>query len=172
MPAGLLDSLTTDSFHDSVGLCEIPPILRRTLQRSPLVQQIARALRSGEITETTIHEFASSVTAEFSKGQRLPNGLALSAIAVILEHRVTDFAEEFLHDLSRLRLSELGSATYVARECLKNRYLLPKNEVRTQRFGPQLSSAGSTLVAERRVRRSRSGGINVSYSRYAEGANA
>ena len=58
---------------------------------------------------------------EFSKRRRLPNSLALAALAVILEHRATDFAEEFLHDLSRLRLSELSAAIYVARECLKNR---------------------------------------------------
>src|SRR5271165_823396 len=120
MPIGLLNSLTHDSFHDSVGLCEIPAVLRRTLQRSPLVQRIARALRSGEITEKTIRAFVSSLTAEFSKGRRLPNSLALAALCVVLEHRVTDFAEEFLHDLSRLRLSELGAAAYVARECLKN----------------------------------------------------
>ena len=68
MPVGLLDSLTHDSFHDSVGFCEIPTVLRRTLQRSPLVQRISITLRSGEITEKTIHEFVSSITAEFDKG--------------------------------------------------------------------------------------------------------
>ena len=83
---------------------------------------------------------------------------------------MTDSAEEFLHDLSRLRCPN-SAASYVARECLKNRYLLPKNEVRTQRFSPQIATAGSTLVAERHVRRTRHGGVNVSYSRYAEVAN-
>ena len=44
------------------------------------------------------------------------------------------FAEEYLHDLARLKRTELNNCIRVARECLKARYDLPKNELRTSQY--------------------------------------
>ena len=128
MPPSLLDRLTTDSFHLSVGFTHTPSYTRRALQRSIDVRRIACALRFGEISEKEIREFVESITAKFKSGKRLDDDLALAAIAVVLEMRSSEFAEEYLHDLSRLRLAEMATSIGVACECLMRRYTRPKHQ--------------------------------------------
>jgi hypothetical protein len=123
--------LKTDEFNFSIGFHHTPAIVRRRLLTSPPVRHIAGALRFGAITEGMLREFVASIMSEFTKGRRLPNDLALAAVAVMLELRPTDFANEYLHDLARLRLSEMTVSIFVARECLKNRCSLPKHQAKT-----------------------------------------
>ena len=47
--------------------------------------------------------------------------MALAALAVVLERRTTEFAEEFLLDLAKLKLAEMPLCIRVARECVKHR---------------------------------------------------
>jgi hypothetical protein len=134
MNAPALERLKTDEFHFSIGFHHSPGALRRKLLISPDVRRLAGALRFGAITERMISDFVSSVMSEFCKGHRLPNDLALAALAIVLELRPTDFAEEYLHDLARLKLAELSTSINVARECLKNRCSVPKHQAKSFTF--------------------------------------
>jgi hypothetical protein len=129
-----LDRIRQQSFDDTIEVVPPPAPLRRLLQRSPLVKEIADAARAGQITEAMIREFASSIFANFEKGRQHRHDLALAGVAVALETVQRDFAEEFLHDLARLSCSELGNSIRVARECLKARLALPKTVMRKYEF--------------------------------------
>ncbi len=124
----LLESLKEDGFDLSIGFIHTPAAARRALQKSVAVRRIALALRYGAITENMLREFVSSIVGGFSQGRRLQHDLALAAIAVVLERRPTDFAEEYLHDLARLKLTEMSTSIFVARQCLKGRYSMPKHQ--------------------------------------------
>jgi hypothetical protein len=146
----LLTSLKSAAFADSLGILLPPAALRLALQRLPGVKRLEIALRRGEITEEMIRNFAGALAAEFQEGTRLPGDLALAALAVVLEQRPTAFAEEYLCDLARLRLAEMTTSSRVARECLKNRFALPKNEVRTFMYRKHRITHSRTFVAIKR----------------------
>ena len=61
----------------------------------------------------------------------LANETGLAALAVALETCPHEYAEQYLHDLAKLRLAEVGTAIRVARECLRERYLRPRTETRS-----------------------------------------
>jgi hypothetical protein len=130
-----LDYLLTDEFTDAAGFILPPAAMRSRLARLPAVRNIRTAIRHGEITQSVIQEFVSQQTAQYKKGEQLPGDLAIAAIGVALERLVTEFAEEYLHDLARLSLAEMPISIRVARECLKSRRDLPRIEKRTAQFG-------------------------------------
>ena len=134
MSNALLDRLKPDALFSSLGPLPPPAVLRRALQRVPDVARVAWALRRGQITEQMVREFAATATADWQRGQQLPCDVTLAALAVALEPCGQEFADEFLCDLARLKLAEMGTSIRVARECLKARYVLPKNEVRRFKF--------------------------------------
>jgi len=115
----LLEVLRSDDFlyHDSF-LVELPPgPMSRVLQKSSFVQDINNALKSGEITESDIREFAASIRVE--RGKKSIDDLAVAAVAVALKDIETDFAHEYINDLAALNVSEIVLSRYVAREVLK-----------------------------------------------------
>ena len=80
--------------------------------------------------------------------------LALAALAVAVERRPTDFAEEFLHDLARPQIAEMGLAIRVARECLRHRTSVAVTTAKTRSLGP---GNGEAAAWDRRfMRRQRS----------------
>jgi len=113
-------------------------MMRRVLQASPYVRNVSDALYTGGITAEALREFASSVVGGFSVGRRLSNDLALAALAVVLEHRQSKLADEFLHDLAGLQLAEMSMSIRVARECLKHRCASPRNLFRTFDYGAEI----------------------------------
>jgi hypothetical protein len=123
----LLDQLATDDFALSVGLVSTPAALRHAMSSSKEVRDIREGMWQGVVTEETICEFVSSLMVDFRAGQRFEHELALAALAVVLERRPTDFAEEFLFDLAKLRLAEMPFCIRVARECLKHRVTMTRS---------------------------------------------
>ena len=128
MNSVVLDRLTGDEFHKSIGPILPPRALRQVLLQSEHVQQVIYALAQGEITDDSIRDFVSALTANFVQGQKFPDDLALAALAVVLERRPTDFADEYLRGLAKLRLTEMVISANVARECLEQRKLLANNQ--------------------------------------------
>jgi hypothetical protein len=126
----LLEELISDSFVLSLGFLSTAAALRRQLLRTKEVREIREAFRQGAITEEAIREFVSRLLAGFRVGSRFENEMALSALAVVLERRATDFAEEFLLDLAKLKLAEMPLCIRVARECLKDRVTITQNRAR------------------------------------------
>jgi hypothetical protein len=123
----LLSDLTSDDFVVAAGMFAAPNALRRFLLRRPEIADIRNGLRDGAITEATIRDFVATLMKDFQPGKRFENELALAALAVALEKRPTDFAEEFLLDLAKLKLAEIPLCIRVARECLKQRIFVSQN---------------------------------------------
>jgi hypothetical protein len=126
----LLDELKSESFVLSAGFLSTPRAVRRFLSQAKEIRELREALRKGSIAEETIREFVSSLMAGFRVGQRFEHELALAGLAVVLERRPTEFAEEFLHDLATLRLAEMPLSIRVARECLTQRTTMTRNKGR------------------------------------------
>ena len=121
MNSPVLQRLRGEDFSVAVGFHSNPAAVRRRLARMPEVAAIREALKQGAITEETIRRFVSHLTSDFVRGEHFAHEDALAAICVALEAQPTDFADEFLHDLARLKLAELSLAIRVARECVDRR---------------------------------------------------
>jgi hypothetical protein len=162
-----LSYLRTNEFADTLGFLLPPAALRIALQRSRAVREIATALRRCEISERMVRTFVNSLASEYQEGKRLSGDLALAALAVALKQIPTDYAEEFLYDLARLRLAEMTTSIRVARECLKNRYLLPRNEVRMSKYSSAKIIPSRTLVPENPILTARARPSSVRYPDFA-----
>lgn len=130
----VLECLKSDEFAISAEAIATPEALRRHLLRSQEVRDIREALRQGAITETSIRTFVSSLMREFIAGKHFPHEMALAALAVALERRPTDFAEEFLLNLAKLKLAEMPMCIRVARICVKQRTSLTRTIGKSQSF--------------------------------------
>jgi hypothetical protein len=151
MAATPLEHLTSDDFVFSLGFLHTPANVRRRLLDSPEVKELSTSLRYGGVTEQMISEFVSSIIKDFKVGQRFAGDLALAAIAVVLEHRPTDFAQEYLHDLARIRVPfpELSISIRIARECVKNRCEVPKHQAKSFNYpGPATRRDSLTVAAK------------------------
>lgn len=141
MSTSVLNELVSEEFAVSVGFIAAPATLCRVLSRTEVVRAIRRALQQGAITEDAIRGFVSGLLADFRVGQRFDHELALAALAVTQERRPTDFAEEFLHDLARLRLAEMSLCVRVARECVRRRSTVASHSNRVFELGSRDSGA-------------------------------
>jgi len=112
----VLNDLLEDSFAEKLSFVTQPVALHKLLAYSEEVRAIREKLQEGAITEETLRKFASSLVQQIEYGKRFPHELALAAIAVAIETRATDFSEEFIFDLARLKLPEIPLAIRVARE--------------------------------------------------------
>ena len=139
----LLERLKTDDFQDEIGFLLPPVPLRRVLQHSFDVHRLQVALRFGEVKEREFRDFVREVMADFRVGESFRYQLTLAALAVAVERCDDSFAEEYLLDLARLVRPELSTSFRVARECLRVRYSLPKNDVRTARYPGSQRNPGS-----------------------------
>lgn len=126
----LFRRLTSDEFAMSAAGFSTPETLRHFLTQSPEVQDVRQSLLQEAVTEDTIREWVSSWMNDFRPGQHFPHETAIAAVAVALEKRSTDFAEEFLLDLARLKLAEMPLCIRVARQCLKRRATMARNKVK------------------------------------------
>lgn len=146
----VLSRLFSEEFFLEVGFLLPPAALRRHLQRLRWVRSIHVAVRLGAIRGEHVRAFATEATRDFRPGELLANEAGLAALAVALESCPYEFAEEYLHELARLRLAEVGTAVRVARECLRARYSRPKTEARRFAYAIRTRRVSSGLVATQR----------------------
>lgn len=83
----------------------------------------------GLFGDAELTAFVSDVLRGFRPGERLPDQMALAALAVALEGNYSPFAESFLDQLASSPLAELGPASHVARACLKHRGIESRSRV-------------------------------------------
>jgi hypothetical protein len=124
----LLERLTSDDFILSTACVATSEALRHFLTRSEEVRDIRKAIEQGAITEEFIRVFVARLMEAFHAGERFEHEMAITALAVALERRPTDFAEEFLMDLAKLKLAEMPLCIRVARECVKQRATVTQNK--------------------------------------------
>jgi len=149
MTSLLLLRLLTEEFHDSIGVLLPPAALRRQLVNSSDVRALATGIRFGEVTADETREFVGMIMKEFRPGEYFHNNLALAALAVAMETWSSEFVEEYLLDLARLTAPELNISARIARECIKKRFALPKNDLRVlhypRRIAPRFTSRGMRM---------------------------
>lgn len=99
-----------------------PEGLRKALRKHDYVIAIRRAINEGAITPEYITKYVSDLFSGFKKGLLFPHEHVLSAFAVALETSPLEIAEDYLLDLSKLRIMEMPISPRVARICLLNRF--------------------------------------------------
>jgi hypothetical protein len=117
----LLDVLKSEEFEVQVGHSLPTAAMRSRLMRLPQVRRALAAVAGQVISEKDLRRFVATLVRSLRPGQRFPYDIALAALAVILERQPTDFADEYLSDLARLKLIEMPVSIRVARECSKHR---------------------------------------------------
>ena len=137
MSARVLERLKSDEFALSVGFLSTPGPLRRFLQKTKEVADIRAALEQGVVTDITLRAFVSNLMRDLRRGERFAHELALATLAVVLEMHPTVFAEEYLEDLSRLRVAEMSLCIRVARECVGQWMLMSRNTAKHFDVGPR-----------------------------------
>lgn len=125
-----LNAICSEEFEAKVAFASMPAVLRKLILQSNELNRLRVDLKLNLLTETRLRNFVEEVVARYEKGKRLPHEIALAVIAVLVETRSTEFAEEFLIDLARLKLSEMQNAIGVTKECLKRRKTQPRETVR------------------------------------------
>jgi hypothetical protein len=124
---GGLEQLASDGFQSVFGSVSTTQALLRVLRRTPAVRQVRESLASEQLSDGDLRAFVAELLHAWSPGRLFPHDVALAAIAVVLESRFTSFADEYLHDLARLRAPEVPKATRVARLCLEARHSSSQN---------------------------------------------
>jgi len=132
--------------------------LRALLRRSPEVRQIREDYDAGAVTAATLRQFVQQLFAT-STADSMPYEHALAAIAVVLEDRFTDYSEEYLVDLARVRTARLAMASRVARTCLRKRshyaktaaksFVVDEGNVREMRFSGVVSYGGEATESRK-----------------------
>lgn len=138
----MLDRLKSDAFFEEVGLCTSASALRRVLERSETVKGVRDAIAGGAITEVAIRRFVDELSNDFEKGEQFPHELPLAALCVAIEDRRTEFTEEFLLHLARLRIVEMPIAPEVARES----YLYWQKLPREHRKNNEVAALGNQPI--------------------------
>ena len=116
-----LEVLKSEEFEVEVGYLLPTAALRKRLSLLPEVRRVITSLDMRLLKENCLRQFVSTLMAEFRPGQRFLYDVALAALAVSLERRPTEFADEYLRDLAKLNLAEMPVSIRMARECLKHR---------------------------------------------------
>jgi hypothetical protein len=135
MSKELLSRLGSDDVHDSIVCYSSPAAIRRLLSRRREVIDLRAALQNGSLTDDELRRHVVELMHGFRPGQRFDGDVELAALAVAIERRSTDFAEEFFHDLASLKLRELSMSIGIARLILHARQDLAKNESRVIKLG-------------------------------------
>lgn len=80
-----LDQLKPDALFELLPVLPPAAILRRALQRIPVVQQIRWAIRRGKIGGEAVRAFAAKATEGLERAKLLSTDISLAALAVALE---------------------------------------------------------------------------------------
>lgn len=124
----LLEKLVlSDSLYELSLTTSNITILKNSLNHSEEIFEIREAFLSGSIIDDDIKEFVEYSMANLKLGERIPEDLALAVLSIVLEPYVTEFAEEYIHDLSRLKLSEMPLSIAIAKLSYKIRSALTKD---------------------------------------------
>lgn len=113
-----LTALREDELIRRVGLLGSTSAVRRALAGTPEVTALVRGLRSGQIRQPELEVFFQAIAADFKKGTRSDDDVALAALAVALEYCRDAYAQDYLALISKLNASELILASRVASESL------------------------------------------------------
>ena len=116
-----LRDLQNEDIRTKGSVISTAEALRAFLQYRSEVISLRKAVEGGEITPTDIRDYVDELLRSFSTGIKFAYEIDLAAISMALETFPGPIAEEYLEDLSRLKIRELPLAPRVARLCLTRR---------------------------------------------------
>lgn len=130
----LLEKIKSEEFAISIGF-ELPAnAMYSILSRTQECSELHDKYRDGILTEDILRQYVQDLMSSFRLGERFSFNLPLALIAIGLESFSTKFAEEYIADLSKLKLAELTLSIEIAKICLENRKSLVKNWYRGTSF--------------------------------------
>ncbi|MCH7807985.1 MAG: hypothetical protein IIB60_02065 [Planctomycetes bacterium] len=127
-----LETLISPDFEAGI-VASAPNVLRLLLLRTAEVERLRRDYDAGHVTDDDIRSFVTCLLQQNATALVFPYETAIAAIAVMLEPRFSEFTDEFLIDLARVRTRRFAMASRVARICLSCRSHLPKANKRSFR---------------------------------------
>ncbi len=116
----LLERISSVDFETGL-VASTSRVLRQMLLRCEEVLELRDAYDAGCLPDEQIRSFVDRLLREGAGCDRFPYQTALAVIAVMFESRFTQFADEYLHGLARIRSDRFSIAARVARECLDMR---------------------------------------------------
>ena len=111
--------LLSDDFEFKYCMLDYPARLRLLMLEDNSVTELHEAIRVGEISWEQLKEFVDTIVSGFKPGFTLDGDIALCAIAVAIEDFESEFSEEYLNKLSKLKAAEVRKPVRVAIECLR-----------------------------------------------------
>lgn len=136
---GSFVELFSDEFINPFAMLGTIEAVRTHLRFSPIVRRFRHRWHAGEITEGSIRGFIERLNSKYKPGERFVGEPALCAIAVLLEGDPTEFAEDYLRQLSQAQSPEIAIARRVAGLCLARRAARPNQVRRVFRFARPVS---------------------------------
>ena len=118
-----LSALDGEDFQSRAQVIATADALARFLRDCSEVTELRAALSSGQLTGNHLRKYVKSLIRAFDAGMRFPHEINLAAIAVALERSLIPFANEYIRDLSALKVAEVPLASRVARLVLKRRHM-------------------------------------------------
>ena len=143
----VLEKIKTEEFITDLGYQLPARPMYKLLSGCPETLKIREGYQNGSISESEIKDFVQGLLKEFKFDEKFYYDLTLATIAIALEKCYTDFANEYLYDLSKLELTELKIASDIAKVCLMEKEKLPSNSYKyyknksevTEEFGIKIS---------------------------------
>ena len=146
----ILNALSSDAILELGMAVSTPEGLATLLKRRPEVLELRRALDQGSITPEHLRQFAASVFQRFEAGKRFYADVTFCALAMAMETYATTFAEEYLRELSGLRIAEMPMSAKVAKIALHARArLLSGTIVNRVPHGIDVENAGRYYLVTR-----------------------
>lgn len=121
----VLEKIKTEEFITDLGYQLPAGPMHKLLSGCSETLKIREGYQNGSISESEIKDFVQGLIKEFKFDEKFYYDLTLATIAVALEKCYTDFADEYLYDLSKLEVTELKIASDIAKVCLMEKEKLP-----------------------------------------------
>ena len=133
----ILERIKSTDYIFSLGV-QLPPKAMYKILKNENETNILRILyQSNALTDIEIKEFVNDLLKEFRYGEKYFYDLTLASIAVALEDCYTNFADEYISDLSKLSQTELKTSTEIAKICIEKRLASVQNHIRVFCVVPQ-----------------------------------
>lgn len=131
MANSVLDSLLSDEINAYACALSTDASLKQFLEHRPEVRAVSQAMRSGAITDDLVRSFIATLLKDQRKGVLFCHDRVLAAVAVALAGVYSTFANQYLRDLSSLKIAEMPMGPRVARLLLEQRPSIATVNVQT-----------------------------------------
>lgn len=127
----LLAHIHSERFLTEIGYHLPHRAMRNHLMGIEECRELRLAYLTGSLSEKMIRDYVQELMSLWCKGERFSYDLTLAVICVALEPLSTDFAREYITDLSKLKLGELPLSIGIAKLSVQARQKMTANIYRS-----------------------------------------